>query len=131
MLTEKLVTVCVAVLVDPMVMVGIALEIEVGVTAIEVATAVAVGATEVLGVLVQTIPIEAALVMSPPGDVAVPVHDEYRGLLPAGTPFSSVPRAEFYRQALLPDTTLAIATGEVRRFANLLLTIGVVREGTP
>ena len=35
-----------------MVMVGIALEIEVGVTAIEVATVVAVGATEVLGVLV-------------------------------------------------------------------------------
>jgi L-fucose mutarotase len=36
---------------------------------------------------------------------------------------------EFYQEAKSPDTALVIATGEQRRFANLLLTIGVVKEG--
>ena len=37
-----------------------------------------------------------------------------------------IKRADFYAEARAPRTALVIATGEQRRFANLLLTVGVV-----
>jgi len=40
---------------------------------------------------------------------------------------TSYPRMEFYEKVKEPETTLVIATGEQRRFANLLLTIGVIK----
>jgi L-fucose mutarotase len=36
-------------------------------------------------------------------------------------------RWAFYDKIRDPNTTLVIATGEQRRFANLLLTVGVVK----
>ena len=87
--------------------------------------------TEVLSVLVAAIPIESVLLMTPPDGQAVPIHGEFRAILPAGALIRTETRGNFYDQARSADTTLAIATGESRRFANLLLTIGVVKNEAP
>lgn len=87
--------------------------------------------TDVLEVLVETIPIESAMLMEPPDGASVPLHEAYRKLIPEPTPFSRRKRIEFYAEAKSPATTLVIATGEVQRFANVLLTIGVVRDTAP
>ncbi len=85
-----------------------------------------VSVADVLAPLVATIPIEAALLMEPADGATVAIHDEFRALLPAGTPVTLVKRHAFYAEAKASATTLVIATGEERRFANVLLTIGVV-----
>lgn len=90
-----------------------------------------VSVTDVLEVLVQTMPIEAALLMAAPAGTAVPLHERLRGLLPAPAVVGQLPRHEFYAEARSPATALVIATGEERRFANVLLTIGVVRGELP
>jgi L-fucose mutarotase len=82
--------------------------------------------TEVLEALAPTVPVEAAAVMRP-HDAEVPaVLQEYAALLPPGTPVEAVERSAFYELARGRDVTLAIATGDQRLYANLLLTIGVV-----
>jgi len=81
--------------------------------------------TDVLGVLVEAIPIEAAHVMGPDSDEEPGIYREFRELLPE-TPLERLGRFEFYDMARGPDLALAIATGEQRIYANLLLTIGVV-----
>ena len=89
----------------------------------------------VLGPLLRTIPVEAAAVMEPlrEGPYAM------RGDPPIFTMFSSalaahgvdeltrIERSRFYDAARHPDVGLVIATGELRIYANLLLTIGVVQ----
>jgi len=84
-------------------------------------------ATDVLRVLVDQVPIERALVMLP-ADGSVPaIHDEFAQILGGGVAFERMLRFEFYEQAKSSDTCLVIATGESRRFANLLFTVGVVK----
>ena len=80
--------------------------------------------TDVLKVLVESIPIEAAEVMQPPSGEP-PNFGEFRGLLP-GLELKKLDRFEFYDAARERDVTLVIATGEQRIYANLMLTIGVV-----
>jgi L-fucose mutarotase len=87
--------------------------------------------TDVLEVLVETIPIEAVLLMETPDGQPVPIHEQFRALLPDGAPVTQRRRHDFYAEAKSPSTTLVIATGEERRFANVLLTIGVVRGNLP
>ena len=82
---------------------------------------------EVLATLVQVLPIESALGMQTRDGKAAPVHAEIVQLLTASVPFELKARHDFYDEARLSDTALAIATGEQRRFANVLLTIGTVR----
>lgn len=88
--------------------------------------------TDVLGVLIDAIPIEAAHVMVPDSGEEPAIFDEFRRLLP-DTPLQTLARMPFYATARGPDLALAIATGEQRIYANLLLTIGVVMpsERTP
>lgn len=81
--------------------------------------------TDVLGVLVHAIPIEAAQVMVPDGGEEPAIFVEFRDLLP-GMALQALGRYEFYEAARGPDLALAISTGEQRIYANLLLTIGVV-----
>jgi L-fucose mutarotase len=82
--------------------------------------------TEVLEAVAPTVPLEAAAVMRP-HDADVPgVLEEYRALLPPGTPVEVVDRLAFYELARRPDVTLAVATGDQRLYANLLLTIGYI-----
>ncbi len=83
------------------------------------------GVLEVLEVLVDAIPIEAAHVMGPDDSSEPPIYADFRRVLP-GTQLERLGRFEFYALARESDTALAIATGEQRLYANLLLTIGVV-----
>lgn len=85
-----------------------------------------VSVTDVLGVLADTIPIEAAGVMIPPGDEP-PIFAEFHQLLPAGMPLAPLERFAFYAAARNENVGLLIATGEERTYANILLTIGVVQ----
>lgn len=86
-----------------------------------------VSVIDVLETLVATIPIESALIMETPDGAVVPIHGKFRELLPETVPLSAKKRLDFYAEAKCPATTLVIATGEERRFANILLTVGVVR----
>jgi L-fucose mutarotase len=93
---------------------------------------------QVLEALVTAVPIEAACVMQYPtqGTNALaaepPVWAEFRqALADAGASVELQPleRFGFYEAAGGPDVVLTIATGEQATYANLLLTIGVIRPG--
>lgn len=81
---------------------------------------------DVLRVLADAIPIEAVHGMVPDEGSEPPVFREYRDILPSGLGLQALGRFEFYEAARQSDTALAIATGDQRLYANLLLTIGVV-----
>ena len=81
--------------------------------------------TEVLEVLAEAIPVEAAHVMIPDTGGEPSIFQEFRALLP-GAELEHLERFAFYDAARGPDVALAIATGERRTYANILLTIGVV-----
>ena len=83
--------------------------------------------TDVLAVLRDTIPIEQATVMATRDGQPAAIHQELFKLLPAGVPTRTLSRAEFYSTVNQPETALVIATGEEQRFANILITIGVVK----
>lgn len=83
--------------------------------------------TDVLSVLADYVPVEKALVMVPPDEAPQSIHEEYAKILGEAVPIEKTKRMEFYSEAKSPDTCLVIATGEMKRFANLLLTIGVVK----
>lgn len=85
-----------------------------------------VSVPDVLQVLVATIPIESATLMAPADGSRLELHETMRTMLPANTAVVLQPRLEFYAAAKSPATALVIATGEERRFANVLLTIGVI-----
>jgi L-fucose mutarotase len=82
--------------------------------------------TDVLSVLMDAIPIEAAHVMGPDDGSEPSIYEDFRALLP-DNPLNRLGRFDFYDMARGPDTALAIATGEQRIYANILLTIGVVK----
>ena len=85
-----------------------------------------VNATQVLRVLVDALPIEAALVMVPDEGPEPPIFSEFREILPEGLELDEISRFPFYETAREQNTALVIATGEQRVYANILLTIGVV-----
>ena len=85
--------------------------------------------TDVLRVLVEAIPIEAAEVMVPAEGPEPPIFAEFRQLLP-GLALDELDRHAFYDAALSPDVAVVVATGEGRIYANVLLTIGVVAPGS-
>jgi len=80
--------------------------------------------SEVLSVVAEAIPLEAAHVMRPDDGSEPSIFADFAALLP-GIALTRLGRDEFYRLSLTPDTTLVIATGEQRLYANILLTIGV------
>jgi L-fucose mutarotase len=85
-------------------------------------------ATDVLKALLTAIPVEAAHVMKRDDSAPVPIHDEFRALLP-GIDLHQHGRFDFYDLARGSDVSLVIATGEQRVYANILLVIGVVPPG--
>ena len=93
------------------------------------------GCVEVLKALCSAIVVESALVMAPPaqGEYAVEkpaIWEEFEQVLrESGNPsfLGSVGRFNFYDACASPDLSLVIATGEQKIFANLMLTVGVVR----
>jgi L-fucose mutarotase len=82
--------------------------------------------TDVLGVLEEAIPIEAAAVMMPP-DEEPPIFEEFRRIITGGIELEPLERFAFYAASKGEDVALLIATGEERIYANILLTIGVVK----
>ncbi|WP_210547247.1 RbsD/FucU family protein [Rhodoferax sp. PAMC 29310] len=83
--------------------------------------------TDVLEALLEITPFQDAVVMQIPNGEKALVHEEYRTMLPPDIEIRSLERQAFYDAVCSPLTSLVIATGETRRFANLLLTIGVVK----
>ena len=81
---------------------------------------------EVLAILVDAIPIEAAHVMMPESGEEPPIFESFRKILPEGVSLEPLGRFTFYETARTRDVALVIATGEQRIYANILLTIGVV-----
>lgn len=96
-----------------------------------------VSCTSVLEAIVTAIPIESAAVMAaarsgPYAQEKPPeIWDKFRSILHRATgvefELEEIERLQFYETAGSPDVALTIATGEQRIFANLLLTIGVVK----
>lgn len=92
--------------------------------------------TEVLEVLLTAIPVEAAEIMdtNKTGQYAMTedpaIWNEFRDLLKkagGNLQLAKIERHAFYKAAQDPSVCLVIATGEQRIYANLLLTIGVVK----
>ncbi len=83
--------------------------------------------SQVLEALVSVAPIQSAMVVAPPDDSFRAIHREYARILPPDTPMEEKERFAFYAEVKSSDTALIIATADIRRFANLLLTIGVVK----
>jgi L-fucose mutarotase len=81
----------------------------------------------VLDVILQMVTVEKLTRILPSED-ARPclVHGEIDTLMPEGTKDEFVDRFRFYDLARSPDLALCIVTGDSRRFANVLLTLGVL-----
>lgn len=80
---------------------------------------------DVLGVLLDSIAVEAAVTMRPDEGPTPAIHARFREMLPNHVAIDGVARDDFYAAVRGDDVVLAVATGEQRTYANLLLTIGV------
>lgn len=78
---------------------------------------------DVLTTIITAVPIESAAYMNQDDGQPPQVLDEHRKALP-NAKFVGLGRQEFYAQARSDDLALAVATGDIRPFANILLTIG-------
>ncbi len=89
-----------------------------------------VNCTQVLEALLSAIVVESAAVMAG-ADSEPPIWNEFRAILEKefGQPMklTEIERFKFYDAAESPNVALTILTGEQRIYANLLLTIGVVK----
>ncbi len=93
-------------------------------------------ATDILKVLLKTIPVEKAEVMAPmrEGPYAMSqdpaIFSDFRKILDAAgyqtLAIHQIERQAFYNTAEAKDTALIIASGEKRIYGNILLTLGVV-----
>lgn len=84
-------------------------------------------ALTVLEGILEVCPIQGAIVMEKPPEANAEIHDAYKRLLGDNVTWDSMERWAFYDKIRNPNTTLIIQTGEQRRFANLILTVGVVK----
>jgi L-fucose mutarotase len=83
-------------------------------------------ATLILEKVLTSINVEKAVLMAYPSDFINTIESEYRQILPENCPIEYLPRQDFYNQVKSDQTLLVIASGEQRRFGNLLLTIAPV-----
>ncbi|HIF4663661.1 TPA: RbsD/FucU family protein [Citrobacter koseri] len=83
-----------------------------------------IGSVMILEKILAYINVEKATLMTSPAEFDNTIEREYRGLLSEMTELSHVERNAFYALAKSSDTLLVIASGETRRFANILLTVG-------
>lgn len=79
--------------------------------------------TDVLDALKSIINVEAAAVMQPSEGPEPEIFKEFEAMLPE-MELRKLGRFEFYDECTKQPLSLAIATGEKRTFANLLLTVG-------
>ncbi|MFB9055476.1 RbsD/FucU domain-containing protein [Mariniflexile ostreae] len=83
-------------------------------------------ALTVLEGLLEVCPIQGAIVMEKPAEANADIHNAYKKLL-GNVTWNEMERWAFYDKIKDSATTLIIQTGELRRFANLILTVGVVK----
>ncbi|KSA14010.1 transporter [Maribacter sp. 6B07] len=83
-------------------------------------------ALTVLEGILEVCPIQGAIVMEKPPEANAEIHLAYKELL-GDVSWSEMERWAFYDQIRDKTTTLILQTGEQRRFANLILTVGVVK----
>lgn len=85
--------------------------------------------SEVLEAVLSAIPVERAALMDPADDAdeRPAAHAEIQPLLPEGTPVDHLRRFDFYAATKSGELALVIATADLRPYANVLLTVGVVR----
>ena len=83
-------------------------------------------ALTVLEGILEVCPVQGAIVMEKPKEANAEIHESYKKLLGDVT-WEEMERWAFYDQVRDQNTTLIIQTGEQRRFANLILTVGVVK----
>ena len=79
--------------------------------------------TDVLDALQSIINVEAAAVMQPSEGPEPEIFKEFEEMLPE-MELQKLGRYEFYSECTEKPLSLAIATGEKRTFANILLTVG-------
>ncbi|WP_055444576.1 RbsD/FucU family protein [Lacinutrix himadriensis] len=84
-------------------------------------------ALTVLEGILEVCPVQGAIVMEKPAEADAAIHDAYKNALGADVTWDTMERWAFYDKIRNPNTTLIIQTGEQRRFANLILTVGVVK----
>ena len=65
--------------------------------------------------------------MQAPADFENEAEKSYREILGTDIPIDFLERYAFYDKVKTEATSLVIATGETRRFANIILTVGVVK----
>ncbi|CAI0746943.1 RbsD/FucU domain-containing protein [Serratia ficaria] len=80
----------------------------------------------ILEKILTCINVESAALMACPPDFINGAEAEYRRLLPASCAIEHLAREDFYAAVKSDRTLLVIASGERRRFANLLLTVAPV-----
>lgn len=83
-------------------------------------------ALTVLEGILEVCPIQGATVMEKPIEASADIHSAYKEKLGDVT-WDEMERWAFYDKIREPTTTLIIQTGEQRRFANIILTVGVVK----
>jgi L-fucose mutarotase len=85
-----------------------------------------VAVDDILAAVLTAIPVESAFVMRPeagPEPDIFPIFRQHLGPVE----LSPLDRFAFYDKAREPDLALAIASGDTRLYANIILTVGVVK----
>jgi len=82
--------------------------------------------TDVLKVLLDSINIEQAQVMTAGEGEEPAIFSEFREILLNNMELNELGRYEFYEESKKENIRVSIATGEKRVFSNILLTVGVV-----
>ncbi|WP_026037535.1 RbsD/FucU domain-containing protein [Salinibacterium sp. PAMC 21357] len=86
--------------------------------------------TDVLAVLTQMVPFERYTSMLTPESIASPVSAEVKTILGGDVPHDLLERDDFYDLVRSDNLVLCIVTGDTRRFANILVTVGVNTQTT-
>jgi len=82
---------------------------------------------DLLDLVIEAVPLEAVATMRPDDGSEPPVWTRYADLLGAELPLQPLARHDFYAAARAPDLAFAVATGDQRLYANLLLTVGYIK----
>ena len=86
-----------------------------------------ISATDILDAVLTEINVESAILMDTPADFNPEIYQEYKDRLSENVEFTSLERYTFYDTAKSDDLLLVIASGEKRRFANIILTVGAIK----
>lgn len=85
-----------------------------------------VRSTVILDKVLKYINVEKVTLMASPDDFNNLIELEYKQLLAKDVEVSHINRQDFYALAKSDDTFLVIVSGESKRFANIILTVGPV-----